>query len=90
MRDARNIVTTVDAPYGTELTAAELARRLVDPESVSDFDPCVFAFLSEIKPALQDSFVEEMRIDRNAVREVAEGFAERCGFPLFLASRDDA
>jgi hypothetical protein len=90
VRDARNIVTTVNAPYGTGMTAAELARRLADPGSLSTFDPCVFAFLSEVKPGLQASFVEEMRIDREAVREVAEGFAAKCGFPLFLASRDDA
>lgn len=49
------VLTTVNAPYGADLSAHQLAAKLADLKSASDHDPSVFAFFSEVSPALQSS-----------------------------------
>lgn len=85
-RGARTILTTVCAPYGKSISAAELAERISDPRSLEQYDACVFAFFSEVSERLQREFIEEMGVDPEAAANVAAGFAKLAGFDLPLAT----
>lgn len=80
------MLSTVNAPYGANLSAHQLAEKIADFKSVSIFDASVFAFFSEVKPALQMAFIEEMGIDKVKAHDVASKFAAASGFPLALAA----
>jgi hypothetical protein len=87
---ATKVMTTVNAPYGANLSAQQLAAKIVDPTSVSSFDASVFAFFSEVKPLLQLAFIEEMGVDKGKAQSVARDLATKSGFDLPLARwRDD-
>jgi hypothetical protein len=45
----------------------------------------VFAFLSEVSPKLQQSFIDEMGVSKDAVTQVAKKFSVLAGFQLPLA-----
>ena len=45
----------------------------------------VFAFLSEVSPKLQQSFIDEMGVSKDAVAEVARKFSDLAGYKLPLA-----
>jgi hypothetical protein len=45
----------------------------------------VFAFLSEVSLKLQQSFIEEMEVSKDAVVEVARKFSDLAGYKLPLA-----
>lgn len=81
------VLATVNAPYGTNLTREELARRLGDPTSADTCDAAVFCFLSEIDRKMQDRFVEEMGIDPGVVGTLAQTFEKMAGFELPMADR---
>jgi hypothetical protein len=81
-----SVLTTVDAPYGTGVTAERLAALIVDPASVGAFDPNAFAFFSEVDECLQRAFMEKMGVDATAAEDVARSFAELAGYQLPLAS----
>jgi hypothetical protein len=83
------VLSTVNAPYGTALTADELATILQDPASVERFDASAFAFFSEVSEYLQRAFITEMGLDATEVAENARRFAELAGYDLPLASIDD-
>lgn len=78
------VLSTVNAPYGTNLTAEELAAKICDPAAVDVPDAAVFCFLSEVGETLQRAFVEEMEIDPIAVRLVAQAFETLAGYELPL------
>ena len=80
------VLTTVNAPYGTVLTAEQLGDRIVSLGSVTDYDCSAFAFFTDVSPALQIAFVEMMELDAEAVTEVANGFAALAGYDLALAA----
>ena len=65
-RGAGTILTTVCAPYGESISAAELAERISDPRSLEKYDACVFAFFSEVSERLQREFIKEMGVDPRA------------------------
>jgi hypothetical protein len=44
-------MSTVSAPYGVLLTAAQLAKKIADIKSADSYDCSVFAFLSEVSPS---------------------------------------
>lgn len=85
-RGAGTILTTVCAPYGESISAAELAERISDPRSLEKYDACVFAFFSEVSERLQREFINEMGVDPRAAANVAAGFAKLAGFDLPLAT----
>lgn len=80
------VLTTVNAPYGAGLSAHQLAAMISDPASASDFNAPVFAFFSEVSPALQHEFIADMGLDDKEVSAVASQFAELSGYTLPLAA----
>lgn len=83
---AKKVLTTVNAPYGANLSVHQLAAKIVDPKSVTTFDASVFAFFSEVKPLLQKAFIQAMGMDEKKVHKVASAFAAKSGFDLALAA----
>ncbi len=79
------VMSTVSAPYGVLLTAAQLAEKIADVRSADSYDCSVFAFLSEVSPKLQQSFIDEMGVNEDAVAEVARKFSDLAGYKLPLA-----
>ncbi|TKD15620.1 hypothetical protein FBT96_16150 [Rhodobacter capsulatus] len=82
---AAKVMSTVSAPYGVLVTAAELAAKIADIKSAESCDCSVFAFLSEVSPKLQQSFIDEMNVSRDAVIAVAKKFSDLAGYELPLA-----
>lgn len=86
MSTAVKILATINAPYGADMNAFELAHAIADMSSVDSFNACVFSFFSEIAPSLQEAFIAEMGADKDAVAAVAAGFEKLAGYPLPLAA----
>lgn len=80
------VLTTVNAPYGANVSARELAALIADPNSATNFCAPAFSFFSEVSPALQLLFVEEMGIDVGKVRAVAREFSRLSGYTLAMAT----
>lgn len=83
---AVQVLTTVNAPYGADVSAHQLASMLVDPKSASDFNAPVFAFLSEVSPTLQSEFMSVMGVDQAQASLVADEFSKASGYALSLAA----
>jgi len=79
------VLSTVNAPYGTKLTAEDLARVISDPGSVKRRDASAFAFFSEVSGEAQWQFGREMGLDVVAVVEIATAFGELAGYDMELA-----
>ncbi len=82
---ATRVLSTVNAPYGADLSARQLAARIVDPASALANDASVFAFFSEVREDLQRQFIAAMSLDFCKVRGVAAQFSSKVGYPLPLA-----
>ncbi len=82
---AIKVLSTVNAPYGTNLSAEQLATKISDPASVENFDPSAFAFYSEVDESLQKSFLSEMHIDHSEAKQIARKFSALAGYPMALA-----
>ena len=82
---AAKVMSTVSAPYGVLVTAAQLAEKIADIKSADSYDCSVFSFLSEVSPKLQQSFIDEMGVSKDAVTQVAKKFSALAGFQLPLA-----
>ncbi len=83
---ATKVLSTVNAPYGADLSAHQLAAKISDPASVNANDASVFAFFSEVSEELQKQFIASMGIDEGPVRSVAAQFAVKAGYPLPLSA----
>jgi glycerate kinase len=83
---AAKVLSTVNAPYGTALSAAQLAQKIADPASVDTFDASAFAFYSEVDKQLQESFLVEMKIDPATAATMARKFSKLAGYKLALAA----
>ena len=83
---AVKVLSTVNAPYGTNLSADQLAAKISDPVSVENFDPSAFSFYSEVDAGLQSSFLDEMHIDHSAASEIAQKFSALAGYSMALAA----
>jgi len=83
---ATQVLTTVNAPYGTNVSAHELATLLIDPESATSFNAFVFSFFSEVPPDIQKEFLKEMGVSALAAKEVADQFSRLSGFALPIAT----
>jgi hypothetical protein len=82
------VLTTVNAPYGTSLTAEELAAILGELASADRCDPSAFAFFSEVDESLQRAFIAEMGVDLATSLELARRFSAMAGYDLPLAPSD--
>lgn len=80
------MLTTVNAPYGAGLSARQLAAKIGDLSSAATCDAAVFAFFSEVSPATQAAFIEEMGVDKVSARDVAHRFALLADIPLPFAA----
>jgi hypothetical protein len=78
------VLAKVNGSYATWVTASELASKIAREDSVSRCDGHVFTFLSEVPANLQQAFIEEMGVSKDAVLSVAEGFSELAGFDMAL------
>ncbi|MEF0941894.1 hypothetical protein QDY28_17165 [Rhizobium sp. BR 362] len=67
------VLATLNAPYGTSLSAEQFASKIVDPASAEHYDASAFAFFSEFSESLQHSFLDEIHVN------LAD--ALRSGFP---------
>jgi hypothetical protein len=67
---AAKVMSTVSAPYGVLVTAAQLAEKIADIKSADSYDCSVFALLSEVSPKLQQSFIDEMGVARTRSRKL--------------------
>ena len=76
------VLATVNAPYGANLSARQLAALIADPKSASDFTAPVFSFFLEVSPDLQRQFVEVMGIDATKVQATAREFSRLSGYTL--------
>jgi len=85
-KTASLVLATVNALYGANLSAHQLATLIAEPKSASDFNAPVFSFFSEVDPALQLQFVEEMGVDPDKVCAVAGQFSRLSGYALPLAT----
>ena len=83
---ATRVLTTVNAPYGANVSAHQLAAKIADPQSAQNVEATVFAFFSEVEPALQKAFIKDMGVDMAKVKIVASQFAKKAGFALALAA----
>lgn len=83
---AFKVLSTVNAPYGTNLSAEQLASKIFDFASVENFDASAFSFYSEVKVELQHLFLDEMEIDYGTASEIAKKFSQLAGYPLALAA----
>jgi len=79
------VLSTVNAPYGTMLSAEQLASKISDPASADHFDPSAFSFFSEVDEGLQNSFLDEMHVDPVIASDLARKFSELAGYTLPLA-----
>ncbi len=82
---ATAVLSTVNAPYGTSLSAEDLAAIINDPSCADRFDPSAFAFFSEVDARLQRAFIVEMELDFGAAVSLADRFSELAGYPLPLS-----
>ncbi|AWI62372.1 hypothetical protein AB395_00006749 (plasmid) [Sinorhizobium fredii CCBAU 45436] len=82
---AVKVLSTVNAPYGTALSAEQLASKISDPASAVDFDPSAFSFFSEVNEDLQNSFLDEMHVDPSIAANLAREFSALAGYLLPLA-----
>ena len=79
------VLSTVNAPYGTNLSAEQLAAKIADPQSADQYDAAAFSFFSEVAEDLQLSFLDEMHVDPVAASTVARKFAALAGYEMPLA-----
>jgi len=80
------VLSTVNAPYGTNLSVEQLASKISGVASVENFDASASAFYSEVEADLQHQFLNEMGIDHGAASEIAQKFSQLAGYPLALAA----
>ena len=82
---ASKILSTVNAPYGVNVSVQQLADGISSIEQATLLMGPVFSFFSEVPPELQKAFVVEMNLPAEKVKRVAEHLQASCPFPLALA-----
>lgn len=78
------VLTTVNAPYCTQLGANELVRCLQDQEAAKALPGHMSSFFGEVDPALQVSFAAHFGISKPELVAAAKAFAAYSGesYPL--------
>lgn len=80
-----SVLTTVNAPYSTQLDGVTLASCLSDIELAKKFSGQVSSFLAEVPVAQQMSFAAEFGIGSDALKAFAADFAKWSGETYKLA-----
>lgn len=78
------VLGTVNAPYGANLSAYQLASCVSDLDAMKEAFGPVFSFFTEVKPDLQLDFVKEMGVEDGA-KIVAAYLQTQCANPIPLA-----
>lgn len=86
MNVATQVLATVNAPYGADLSAHQLAAMITDPKSASNFVAPVFSFFSEVALPMQKQFIAGMGVDAIKASQVADEFSKLSGYALPLAA----
>lgn len=82
---ASKILGTVNAPYGANLSAHQLASCISSLDAMKGAIGPVFSFFTEVKPELQAHFIQEMGIEDGA-KFVAAYLQTQCSNPIPLAT----
>lgn len=80
-----HVLATVNAPYGTNISANELAALIVELGNADTANALVFSFFSEVPLSDQRRFISIMNLDPEAVIRVAKRAAALSGYDLPLA-----
>jgi hypothetical protein len=80
------VLTTVRAPYGVKVTAAQLAEKIVSAKSADEYDAVAFSFFSDVSPNLQKEFIKQMGVNADLAAIVANKFSKLAGFKLALST----
>ena len=83
---ASKVLSTVNAPYGANLSACQLAACISDLGEMQKAVGPTFAFYTEVKPQHQLAFIAEMSIDKNAAKAVATYIAGKVPYRIDLAA----
>lgn len=83
---AVHVLTTVNAPYGTNISAHQLATLIADPRSADNVVAAVFAFFSEVPVQAQKQFIADMGVDAEKACQVAGALSRLSGYVLPLAA----
>jgi hypothetical protein len=83
---ATHVLTTVNAPYGANLSASQLAALVVTEPGASEISGPAFSFFSDVSLPAQKHFLKAMGVDEAKAGKVAGQFSKLSGFPLPLAA----
>lgn len=83
---ATQVLATVNAPYGANLSAHQLAAMIADLKSAEEGNVYVFGFFAEVSPAAQKQFIADMGVDAVQAKNVAALLSEVSGYNLTLAA----
>ncbi len=76
------VLATVNAPYGADLSAHQLAQCIEEIETAKKFIGPVFSFFSEVSLQNQNLFIKEMNINSAKAVAVVKHFSEKAGYAL--------
>lgn len=78
------VLTTVNAPYSTQLSAQDLAYCLLNPAAAKANPGHMSSFFGDVKPELQAAFAEQFSIPHAQLVEAAKAFSNYSGehYPL--------
>ncbi|MGB0506351.1 MAG: hypothetical protein ACPGGK_09155 [Pikeienuella sp.] len=83
---ASKILSTVNAPYGANLSACQLAACISDMSEMEKAFGPTFSFFTEIGAEHQFAFLEEVGVSKAAVKPVAQYFASKVPYSIALAA----
>jgi len=83
---ATQVLMTVNASYGANLSAQQLAAMIADPKSATSFVAPVFSFFSEVSLPMQKQFIAGMGVDAAKASVVADELSKLSGYALPLAA----
>ena len=78
------VLTTVNAPYSTKLSAQELANCLLDHATAKAMPGHMSSFFGDVKPELQSAFADLFGITHAQLAAAAQAFSSYSGehYPL--------
>lgn len=82
---ASKVLGTVNAPYGANLSAHQLAVCISNLDAMKNAFGPVFSFFTEVKLDLQADFIQEMGVEDGA-KSVAAYLQTQCVNPIPLAA----
>jgi hypothetical protein len=80
------VLTTVNAPYSTQLTAHELAHCLLDHTAAKAMPGPMSSFFGDVKPELQSAFADFFGITHLELVAAATAFSKYSGASYPLAA----